>query len=269
MEKSHRAGESINGKIMARAISFRGVEATVEAYELNRIGPWAVLSQGKILCSSNDVTDDDIDQGAEQLEQFLEMMKKHGSQAVYELQVYRLGGGNVEINSKTPYSRSIPFSLFENPEPGLSNGDNRMMVLLDKIQERMDRMEAAMIAAQSDEVEEEEEDKTVMGKIGAMAMGLLERPDVQQAIAMGALGLVKNFVPNMNTKQRDPDEGGRKVAGVQAGYVNLLDQEQINKVHAAITRLSAKDAKLGDHLSKLADIAEREPGKYSMALNFL
>lgn len=256
---------------MARAITFRGVGATVEAYELNRMAPWAVLSQGKILCSSDGVADGDIDEGSRQLDELLNLMKKHGSQAVYELQVYRLGGDYTVIDSKTPYSRSIPFSLFENAEPGYSNGDNRVMALLEKMQERMDRMEALVIAREEhmDEEEEREEDKTVMGKIGSMAMGLLERPDVQQAIAVGALNLFKKFVPNMSTRQGASEEEGRKVAGVKTGYVNLLDQDQINKVHAAITRLSAKDAKLGDHLSKLADIAENEPGKYSMALNFL
>lgn len=254
---------------MARAISFRGIEATVEAYELNRIGPWAVLSQGKILCSSCDVTDDDIDQGAEQLECFLEMMKKHGSQAVYELQVYRLGPTSVEINSKTPYSRSIPFSLFENETPGVSNGESRMLSMLTEMQTEIRVLKEQVAAREVTEDDEEtQEDGTLMGKIGSMAMGILERPDVQQAIAIGALNFVKKFVPGMN-RMADQQEEGRRVAGVQTGYVNLLDQDQINKVHAAITRLSAKDAKLGDHLEKLADIAETQPGKYSMALNFL
>lgn len=255
---------------MARAISFRGIEATVEAYELNRIGPWAVLSQGKILCSSCDVTDDDIDQGAEQLECFLEMMKKHGSQAVYELQVYRLGATNVEINSKTPYSRSIPFSLFENETPGVSNGESMMLSMLTEMQAEirvLKEQAAAREAAASDD-EETQDDGTVMGKIGSMAMGILERPDVQQAIAIGAVNFVKKFVPGMN-RTAEQQEEGRRVAGVQVGYVNLLDQDQVNKVHAAITRLSAKDAKLGDHLEKLASIAEDNPNKYSMALNFL
>lgn len=254
---------------MARAISFRGVEATVDAYELNRIGPWAVLSQGKILCSSSDVTDDDIELGAEQLEGFLEMMKKHGSQAVYELQVYRLGTGNVEINSKTPYSRSIPFSLFENPEQGVSNQDNRMFTLLTEMQLQIKALQEQAAARDMEVDDEPQDDGTVMGKIGSMAMGILERPDVQQAIAIGAVNLVKKIVPNMGNTQRMQESEGRRVAGVEQGYVNLLDQAQIAKVHAAITRLSAKDAKLGDHLEKLAEIAEQQPNKYSMALNFL
>jgi hypothetical protein len=253
---------------MARAISFRGVDAVVEAYELNRIGPWAVISQGKILCSSSDVGDEDIEDGSQQLEGFLEMMKKHGSQAVYELQVYRLGAGNVDINSKTPYCRCIPFSLFENQETGMSNTDNRIVTLLTAMEARLKAIEDREAERLLDLDEEQEEDGTVMGKIGSMAMGFLEQPQVQQAIALGAMNLVKKFVPSMTNSIPVPDEG-RKVAGVQAGYVNLLTEEQIVKVHNAVTRLSAKDAELGDHLTKLADIAEREPKKYSMALNFL
>lgn len=254
---------------MARAISFRGVDAVVEAYELNRIGPWAVISQGKILCSSSDVGDDDIEDGAQQLEAFLEMMKKHGSQAVYELQVYELGAGNVSINSKTPYCRCIPFSLFENTETGMCNTDNRIVTLLTAMDARLKAIEERE-AERLLELDEEDgdDDGTVMGKIGSMAMGFLEQPQVQQAIALGAMNLVKKFVPGMTSSIPVPEEG-RKVAGVKAGYVNLLTQEQIVKVHDAVTRLSAKDAQLGDHLAKLADIAENEPKKYSMALNFL
>jgi hypothetical protein len=256
---------------MARAITFRGVDAVMEAYELNQMGPWAVLSQGKIVCSSRDVGDDDIDQGTDQLEGFLGLMKKHGSQAVYELQVYRLGTGNVEINSKTPYSRSVPFSLFENPEPSLSNQDNRIFTLLTEMQLQIKALQEQAAAREVEMQDDDgpEDDGTVMGKIGSMAMGILERPDVQQAIAVGAVNFVKKFVPNMGSRNGTAEAEGRRVAGVETGYVNLLDQAQISKVHAAITRLSAKDAHLGDHLEKLADIAENQPGKYTMALNFL
>lgn len=252
---------------MARAVSFRGVDAVVEAYELNRIGPWAVISQGKLLCTSCDITDEDVEGGAQQLEQFLEMMKKHGSQAVYELQVYRLGKDNVDINNKTPYCRCVPFTLFENPESGLSNTDNRIVTLMASMDARLKAIEDREAArAMEPEEQEEEEDNTVMSKIGAVAMGFLQQPQVQQAITIGALNLLKKHIPGMGNVPM-PDEG-RKVAGVDAG-VSLLDQDQVNKVHAALNRLSAKDAKLGDHLTKLADIAENEPKKYSMALSFL
>lgn len=256
---------------MARAIAFKGVDATVDAYELNRIGPWAVLSQGKILCSSNDVADDDVDEGSAQLEQFLDMLKKHGSQSVFELQVYKLGPGQVDITSKTPYSRSIPFSLFENQETGLTNTDNRLVGLLTKIEERMVEMELRIktVELAEDEAEEPKDDGTMMGKIGSMAMGFLERPDVQQAIAIGAMNLVKKYIPAMGQTIGAAPQEGRKVAGVQTEYVNLLDQDQINKVHDAITRLSTRDPKLGDHMQQLAKLSETDPDKYNWGLKFL
>lgn len=65
-----------------------------------------------------------------------------------------------------------------------------------------------------------------------------------------------------------PQEG-RKVAGVQTEYVNLLDQDQINKVHDAITRLSTRDPKLGDHMQQLAKLSETDPDKYNWGLKFL
>lgn len=250
---------------MARAISFRGVGAVVEAYGLNRIAPWAIWSQGKILSSSNDVAEGDMEEGAAQLESFLELMKQHGSQAMYELQVYKLGPGQVDITSKTPYSRAIPFSLFENEVPGVSNSDNRVLALLEKMDARITAMELQR-AAEAEAGDDEEEDTTVMGKIGSMAMGLIERPEVQQAIAIGAMNLVRKFVPGMASNNGTQEQEGRKVAGLQQ---NLLNQEQIDKVHQALTRLSAKDAELGDHLLKVADIADKDPDKYKWVLKFL
>jgi hypothetical protein len=141
-------------------------------------------------------------------------------------------------------------------------------MLLSKMEERLEAMEERERLRLLEVDEEEPEDNTVMGKIGSMAMSLLERPEVQQQIVAGVMGFVKNLRPNMNTAAA-PQQEGRKVAGVQAGYVNLLTQEQIEKVHAAITRLSAKDAELGDHLTALADIAETKPSKYAMAISLL
>jgi hypothetical protein len=245
---------------MARAINFRGVGAVVDAYELNKTGPWAVWCQGKILFSSDGVGENDTASGAEQLEAVLTSMKKHGSQGVYELWVYKLKHPDQDIDSKTPHFRAFGFSLFENTETGMSNQDNRLFDLVKAMDDRLRKIEEAEL-----QEEVEEEDKTVMGKIGAMAMSLIERPEVQQQLAIGAVALWKN-ITGQNSSQMSQE---RKVAGVETAPVNLLDADQVNKCHIALTRLSAKDAKLGDHLQKLADMAEKDPSKYSMALNFL
>jgi hypothetical protein len=252
---------------MARSITFRGKEAVIKAYDMNGIGPWAVACQNKILCTSSGVGELDTEAGCAQLEEFMDMMMEHGSQAQYELKVYRLKETeeDIYITEKTPASRSIPFSLFENEHPGKSNGDNRLLDLLTKMELRMNAMEAKLLDRELED-EDEPEDNTVMGKIGSLAVGFLERPDVQQAIAVGAMNLVKKFGPNMGSVAQAE---GRKVAGVEPQYVNLLTPDQIEKVHAAVTRLSAKDAKLGDHLTQLATIAETSPAKYAVALTLL
>lgn len=243
----------------------------VEAYELNKVGPWAIWCQKNILFTSDGIDNDDVEQGADQLEQVLGKMRKHGSMGTYELVVYKLSEADQEIDTATRRFRGFGFSLYENQYEGESNSDNRMLQLLTKMDERLTLLEAK---GQVEQEVIEEEDTSVMGKIGSMAMGILSRPDVQQAIAIGAVnlvkgavGMVKNMVPNMKTAESDE---GRKVAGVHdAVGQNLLSQVQIEKVHLAINRLATRDELLGDHLTKLADIAENEPAKYKMALNFL
>lgn len=253
---------------MARSITFRGKDAVLKAYDMNGIGPWAVACQNKILCTSSGVGELDTEAGEAQLDTFLEMMLVHGSQAQYELKVYRLKESeeDIYINEKTPASRSIPFSLYENDTPKMSNTDNAVIALLKKMDDRLTAIEEKERLRLEEEDEEEPEDNTVMGKIGSMAMGFLERPEIQQAITMGVLNIVKKNGPNMNTAQQ---QEGRKVAGVSQPNASLLTQEQVEKVHAALTRLSAKDDKLGDHLTALADIAETKPSKYAMAISLL
>ena len=255
---------------MGKAIQFRGTDAVVDAYRLNGVGPWAVWCQTNILCSSSDIAIDDVDTGAEELTAFLEMLDSHGSTAMYELRVYKVEG--VDITNKTPWHRGFGFSLVKAEDRAMisAGGEGGVYHLLKSMDDRMKAMEARLAQAETQQEEEagEEDDGTVMGKIGSMAMGMLQRPEIQQALAVGALNFMKKFAPKMG-KQPAYDEG-RKVAGVeQAPYVNLLSPEQIRKVHEAITRLSAKDAKLGDHLSSLADIAENDPGKYNLALKLL
>jgi hypothetical protein len=234
---------------MAQSVHFRGVEAVIAAYRSNGVAPWAVISQKVIICSSDGIGTDDIDEGGAQLKKFLELMRRSGTEGACELCVYKLKEDD-EIDSGSKYFRAFRFCLFENAYQG-SNTDNRVVDQLKLMNERLVKLEGG----------DGDEDKTFKGRIGSMALGLMESPIIQQAIAGLVVGITKKIIP-MGDKQQPA-----KVAGVvQPGD---LSDEQKMKVHQAITRLAAKDANLGDHLLKLAEMAESDPGKYSLALKLL
>lgn len=239
---------------MGQVVHFRGVESVVEAYSANGVGPWAILSGKTIVFSSEEIANDDVDAGAELLRRHLLLIKRGGTEGRYELRVYKLKDGE-EIDSGTRYFRGFCFTLYENAYGG-SNSDNRVIDMLTKMNERLEVLEMRPVELV------EEEDKTVMGKLGAYALGLIETPMVQQMIVAGIGNVMGKFLP-MNNSQ-----GPAKVAGVQ-GADDFLSEGQKMKIATAVQRLAAKDPLLGDHLLKLADIAENNPAKYNAALNFL
>lgn len=236
---------------MSQPIQFRGIDAVVQAYELNAIGPWAIICGKVVIAACSEIDNDDVYTGSQHLRTFLEKMKQGGTEGRYMLAVYRLSEDE-DIDFKTVPKRGFVFTLYENEHEG-SNSDNTTLSLLKSMNERLKKLEGGV-----------DEDKTLMGKIGAIAEGIIMQPQVQTAIAMGAMNWA-NKLFKMDTKNQ-----ASKVAGVdkQPGS-NLLDEAQIQKVHVALTRLSARDQYLGDHLLKLADIADNDPNKYSAALKFL
>jgi hypothetical protein len=244
----------------ASAVQFRGVDNVLAAYKANRVGPFAILNGRQILFSSEDVEAEDVDDGATQLQEFLEMMKKGGSEAKYTLQTYKLKSGQ-EIDSNTAYFRSFNFTLF-------GAGENtpyadRQHSLVREVNERIDRLEKLLIAErEQEEIEEEDDEEEDRGVIGVLN-GLIEIPEVRNAIGMAAIGLVSKIIP-MQQKQNQKIAGSD---GSQPGSV--LDQEQLELAQQAINILASKDTKLGDHLMKIAQIAQNDPARYKLFAQML
>lgn len=232
---------------MGQSVHFKGIDAVLSAYDSNGIAPWAVISQKVIICSSDGVGIDDMGEGKAQLHSFLSLMRKSGTEGACELCVYKVRDDE-DIDSGTKYFRAFRFSLFENAYGG-SNSDNRMFDEVKKLNERLAKLEGTGNG----------EDKTFKGKIGTIALGLMESPMIQQAIAGLVISLTKKIVP------MGPQAA--KVAGVR--QTPDISDDQKAKLHNAITRLALCDPEIGDHLLKLAAIAESDPGKYSLALKFL
>jgi hypothetical protein len=99
-----------------------------------------------------------------------------------------------------------------------------------------------------------------------MISGILEMPNVKQALSLKLIGLIDKIVP-MNIG------GGPRaaaIAGIEGqGIKSLLDADQQQKVQQAVNILCSRDAKLGDHLMGIANIALNDPGQYTMLTGML
>lgn len=224
----------------------------MSAYKSNRVAPWAVVSQKVIICSSDGVGVDDIDEGAVQLNAFLSLMRKSGTEGACELHVYKLSEDE-EIDSSSKYFRAFRFSLFENAYAGSSNSDNRLLEELKRMNDRIQDLEngEAVVVGEGG----------VMDKLGAVAMGLVDHPMVQQALAGMAVNIMNKIVP-MATQPR-----AEKVAGLK--QPGDLSDDQKGKIQSAVTRLAVVDPQIGDHLLKLAHLAETDIDKYTWGLKLL
>lgn len=228
---------------MAQAIQFRGVGDVVAAYKMNDMAPWAIVC-GKIPIHTFE--EDDVEAGAEELQKFLTLLKKGGSEGKYTLLVYTYKPG-MDIDSSTPPKRGFGFSLWD--LQGEGRFSERAGYGEKALSDRMDRIEELLT---KDEGEE--------GGVGGVVGALMKMPGVSQALGMMAMGLVSKILP-MNTQTP------AKVAGIQnpgETKVSLLTADQSQKAQAALDILCTLDPNLGDNLMKVARVASDNWQMYEM-----
>jgi hypothetical protein len=230
---------------MGQAIQFRGVHDVVMAYKMNGMAPWAIRC-GKTIIHSYE--EDDIEAGQQELQDFLVLLKKGGSEGKYELLVYRYTTG-MDIDSKTVEKRGFGFSLWD--LQGEGRFSDRAGFGDKALNDRMDRLEELILKG------EEEEKEGVGGMIGA----IMKMPGVSQALGMMAMGVVSKILP-MNTQSAPA-----KVAGIQQqgeAKQSILSADQSQKAQAALNILCTLDPNLGDNLLKVAKVASDNWAMYEM-----
>lgn len=247
---------------MARstAVQFRGVAMVLKAYEANDIPAYAVLNGKQVLYTYEGR---DCTEGANELREFLNMLKQGGGEGYYTLQVYKMKVKD-EINSETPYARSFNFTVFDDLNE-LSPYGNARNSFATQMREEMAEMRAAIVAlGEKKELEESEAEVKPMGGIGKVLNDIWDHPDMKNAIMSKVVGFVQNIMP---MKQTTPAQ----MAGIagQEPLTSVLTEDQVAKVHQALNVLCAKDPQLGDNLLKVAALIQSNPGKYKMAISML
>lgn len=244
----------------ASAVHFRGIDNVLLAYESNNVGPWAI-ENGKVIMfsSEEDVGNEDIASGGEQLRDVLKLLASGGTESKFTLKTYRIKKGD-GITSSTPYFRAFNFSLWS-PEDETMPYARRTNVYATQMNERLDRLESmltAVVEKQGEIVQGEEEEEKVTGVMGFIN-GLLENPQVQGVIGRVAMGWVAKLMPE---GQQLGAVGSVNPPPSQQGSVLKADQPA--KVQQALNILVTCDPDLGDNLLKIASIARDEPKKYAM-----
>lgn len=247
----------------SNSVAFRGVGQVVEAYKANDIAPWAIVTgMGKVQDIMFAFEENDTESGASMLEECLKRMKAGSSSASYSLRTYKLKAGQ-EIESSTAWCRSFPFKLYDEDdgdyspfEAGRRHYQRQADEQIKALQEQIDLLKKAQ------EEQDEEEDEKPEG-IAGIVHGIFNDPSMKPIIMNAIAGLVSKVVP-MSARPA-------AVAGIGDAAVlpSVLEAGQPEKVQQAINVLCTQDAKLGDHLMKLADISMSNPKQFNMLIGML
>lgn len=234
---------------MAEICQFRGTEAALQAYESNDIAPWALFQGREILCNykGESMTD-----GSSKLGAFLEMLKVGSSKTTYQLRVYE--DHPKSINNNTPYNFSFRFKLLDDEEYDASpvaGNYKAMMGKIDAIEKRL-----------ADRDDDQEEDKPA--GIQGMIAGIINRPEIQQAMMERVIGFINMIMPNRGPAAIAgvPGTGGELTPDQIAAAYNSMPADQKKKMDTAIGILVTQDPEVGNNLLKIAMILKENPKKY-------
>jgi hypothetical protein len=239
---------------MGLPAQFRGLQAVIRAYENNAVPSFAILCGKQFLFHWEG---SDIEEGKQVLKGWIDLMSE-GNQdatATYTLRVYDDLSAKEKIRINRDYSGSFNFKLFDYAGYGemglLSRGtaSQRIQELDEKLNRLLEERE-----------HEESEEKASMGGIGAMLNGLLEMPEIRAAIAGKVVSLFNNFFP-MGPTNVIPQPVGQIAGDSEAN--------ELTRLNNILERLFRADPDLINHLGILAEMSEKEPGKFSMLLTML
>lgn len=231
---------------MPTAVQFRGIANVCKAFENIDCNAWAVWSGKQLLFSC--VAANAVEASAE-LNNLLEALDKSGS-CVYTLKVYEDLKEGTKIKEKTEADKSFNFRLHdygEEPATGRMNGIYEEIKSL--------RAENQTLKEELENLPDDE-DESMLGRIGNM---LLEDPAKLPLMLQSLQSVIGMFI-----KQTTPT--GQPVAiGAVPGKETLNGGPIAN----AIETLLKYDPQLAEHLTKLAQLAVKDPGTFKFLLSTL
>ncbi len=225
---------------MASSVQFTSSEAVLTAF-LNRNCPAWSIWQGRQFMFKNEGSN--AEESEKQLIEILTVLEQ-SSNAIYTLKVYEELKGKIKEN--TPCDGSFNFKLNAETQLITNNQYSRM----NNQNELLTRLAAIEARLQDEPEEEEDETERTLGKIGA----LMNNPVVMQLAQM-----IFGAKPAASSQLAI-------TSGSIAGVPESNDNERINQ---AVAILKTKDARLADHLTKLAEIATTQPGSFDFLLKSL
>jgi len=219
---------------MGVAIQFHGKEAVLKAFDNKKINRWAFFSGRQLL---HKYEGDDEEESGQALTEWIEMISD-STNAIYTLRFYDDPPGG-KINDRTPCDASFNFRLDIDGQ-GLNVGQYKHAIGNSAVLSEIAAMRKEWQEFRDQlEDEDDDEENDIIGKI-------MDHP-----LAAAVVGKIFNVQLPAPAKM-----------GAAPGVENTTVEQSINV-------LQLHDAKIVDHLAKLARLAVRSPKEFNFLLSLL
>lgn len=234
------------------SLQFRTWQTALDAFKNAEVEAWSIWD-GKSLMYKG--------MGEEELESWLQLLEKNDTDATYTLRYYEDIDDKRKIKSSTPHDGSFNFKVnaprFEDRRQQYDGQRNEIYSKVAALENTLGRIEARL--DEPDEYEATDEKPNRLGLIGEV----LGHPTIA-ALLPQILSVM------MGTGKQATEPAARPMIGATVGNVPTPAKTPPNDpLAAAIDRLGSFDPRLVDHLNKLAEIAEKDPGTFNTVMAML
>jgi hypothetical protein len=277
------------------AVQFTGKDAVLQAFQNSDCSNWSMLQNKQFLFKYEGHSAADA---YSELKTLLDMISRSSnSEATYTLRTYDYGDQETTVTDKktgkqkvkdlpkrkiyysTDFDGSFNFKIFDHDGSPRSEREQSTYQLKAEFEE-MKKMLAQLLKDREDDEQDEKQ-----SGIAGMLNGLLDHPQVKDAIAGKVVQLFGGLTNKLGSYL-----GGPGLPARVAGPVPALDPlpaepiqpkpqpqqvpiqlpaDQVAKLNDALTTLVQIDGNFADHLFKLSQIAKTNPGTYQSLIDML
>lgn len=244
------------------SVQFRSIADTVAAFERMSCEVWSLWDGKRFMFKGV---------GADELRGFLDLMDNNGStNAAYILAYYDGLEDASTVNNKTAFDGSFSFRL-NSDGTEITTGQYKRIHTDNELVSKVNALEHKLDAVLERDDDEDSESNS-LGVIGQ----ILGHPSIAPVLPLLVEKIVSSILspaavqPVLSMPTQLPL---RKVSGVDpvhaAAHASAVEGVKDAVLQNAISRLQKADDKLALHLSKLADLSERDPNSFNYIVKML
>lgn len=241
---------------MANGIDLRGSEQVLQSFDLNAT-PFFAIYQGKDLKFQH--LENDIDSAKELLVNNLNVLEQGGSSAPLKIVYYYDLNSNGKLSNEN-IKGSNTFRICNGGPSNYNSFNDGQVIPIPYRESRANREQEARILALEQrlleaEAEEEEETPQAVGGMQGVLAGLLNNPQIQDALVGRLIGFLDKILPAQTP-----------AGNIPAMVSGASDDDQ--QIRQSLQTLFSKGMTVAD-IQKLANIAETQTPYFNTLLSML